>query len=57
MTDPTLGATLTREGCDFAVRAPRATAVWLCLFDGAQEQRLAMTRDGDVWRAGVPGVA
>jgi glycogen operon protein len=29
--------------------------VELCLFDGAQERRVAMTREGDVWSATVPG--
>lgn len=33
----------------FRVRAPHASQVWLCLFDGADESRRAMMRDGDDW--------
>lgn len=33
----------------FRVRSPRADQVWLCLFDGDDERRLAMTRTGDDW--------
>lgn len=50
------GARLRRGGADFSVWAPDATALMLCLFDGEAERQLAMTRDGDVWRAAVPGV-
>lgn len=39
----------------FAVRAPLASAVWLCLFGPAGEERLPMVRQGDVWRAQVAG--
>ncbi|WP_353229478.1 glycogen debranching protein GlgX [Novosphingobium sp.] len=39
----------------FRVRAPRATAVWLCLFPFGQEARLPMARDGDDWVLDVPG--
>jgi glycogen operon protein len=53
---PRLGATITTDGTTFAVRAPLATTVWLCLFDGEAERRVPMTRDGDVWRAMVDGV-
>jgi len=51
-----LGARLTAGGATFAVRAPRATGVDLCLFDGKKERRLAMARDGDIWRGEVSGV-
>jgi len=36
-------------GTRFAVRAPKADAVWLCLFDAEREMRLPMARDGDIW--------
>jgi len=39
----------------FAVRAPDADAVWLCLFDDAAERRLPMHRDGDLWTAHAAG--
>ncbi|MEP7222198.1 MAG: glycogen debranching protein GlgX [Novosphingobium sp.] len=39
----------------FAVRSPLASAVWLCLFDGEAERRVAMQRDGDEWTAELPG--
>ena len=39
----------------FSVRAPRAEAVWLCLFDGWGERRIAMERSGDDWIADLPG--
>jgi glycogen operon protein len=54
--EPRPGAQLTADGAAFAVRAPLASAVTLCLFDGEAESRLAMVREGDVWRAQVPGV-
>ncbi len=38
----------------FRVRAPQADAMWVCLFEGADERRVAMTRDGDDWHARVP---
>jgi glycogen debranching enzyme len=34
-------------GVRFAVRARDAERVWLCLFDGGRESRVAMVRDGD----------
>jgi len=39
----------------FAVRAPLAEAVDLCLFAGATETRHAMIRTGEVWTAELPG--
>ena len=45
------GAAATR----FTVRSPRAEQVWLCLFAGGAEQRLAMQRCGEDWRLDVPG--
>ncbi|HEY1124084.1 MAG TPA: glycogen debranching protein GlgX [Sphingobium sp.] len=51
-----LGARLTERGAIFAVRAPRAEAVTLCLFDGKEERRHAMARRGDDWCGEVHGV-
>ena len=48
-------ATIVAGGVDFTVRAPRAEAVWLCLFDGDAERRVAMARVGDDWHARVDG--
>jgi glycogen operon protein len=39
----------------FAVRAPRAQAVSLCLFSGEAEQRIAMQREGDAWTLAMSG--
>ena len=47
MTRP-LGATVDGGATRFAVRSP-AAAVDLCLFEGDQEERHAMERDGDEW--------
>ncbi|QXT35197.1 glycogen debranching protein GlgX [Sphingomonas sanguinis] len=49
-----LGATPVPGGTRFAV-CSTAERVELCLFDGADERRLTMTRDGDVWVATAPG--
>ena len=51
-----LGASVVGAETRFAVRAPQATQVWLCLFDDHDaEQRLAKTRARDgVWHLGVP---
>ncbi|WP_294194113.1 glycogen debranching enzyme [uncultured Sphingomonas sp.] len=48
-------ATIVAGGVDVAVRAPAADAVWLCLFDGDAERRIAMHRIGDAWHAHVAG--
>jgi glycogen operon protein len=51
-----LGAWVEGGTTRFAVRAPNARAVWLCLFGTAgNERRTAMERDGDTWRADLPG--
>jgi glycogen operon protein len=50
-----LGAQVAGGMTRFAVRAPLAEAVDLCLFDGDAETRVAMTRQGEVWRAELPG--
>ena len=39
----------------FRVRSPKASALWLCLFDGDSEQRIAMSRVGDDWVASLSG--
>ncbi len=58
-----LGATLDRQGgvagCHFAVRAPLATRVTLCLFDGEEsnEKRLPMQVDNGIWHIWVAGIA
>jgi glycogen operon protein len=49
------GATVSRGKTHFAVRSPQATALWLCLFDGEHEQRIAMHQDGGDWLAELPG--
>lgn len=49
------GASVARGKTRFRVRAPRARAVWLCLFDGDQERRVAMDRSGDDWLAELAG--
>lgn len=52
---PRLGAHVAEGATRFAVRAPRADAVDLCLFAGKAETRHAMTRDGEVWALDLPG--
>jgi glycogen debranching enzyme len=51
-----LGARLTKGGATFAVRAPKAAAVTLCLFDGEAERSVPMQRDGDNWIVDVAGL-
>ncbi|WP_322964365.1 glycogen debranching protein GlgX [Sphingomonas fuzhouensis] len=51
-----LGATPIPGGTRFAVRST-AERVELCLFEGADERRVTMTREGDIWTATVPGPA
>lgn len=50
-----LGAHVEGGMTRFAVRAPLAEAVEVCLFDGASETRVAMARAGEVWVAELPG--
>jgi glycogen operon protein len=38
----------------FRVRAPRASALWLCLFGAGGERRIAMQRCGDDWTCELP---
>lgn len=52
-----LGATLRDGGVNFAVFSEHATAIELCLFEGAAEQRLPMIhRSGDIWHLHVAGL-
>ncbi|MEJ6011382.1 glycogen debranching protein GlgX [Novosphingobium aquae] len=53
MTRP-YGASIGRGRTRFVVRSPEASALWLCLFDGDAERRIAMRRDGDDWLAELP---
>jgi len=46
-----LGALVAGGVTRFAVRAPLAEALDLCLFDGNAETRLPMARQGDLWVA------
>jgi glycogen operon protein len=50
-----LGSRVNQGSTRFAVRAPLAGALELCLFDGVAETRLPMERSGDIWIAQVPG--
>lgn len=52
----TLGAHPVEGRTRFAVRAPDASMVMLCLFGSGGERRVAMIRHDDQWRADVPGV-
>ena len=56
-----LGATWDEESTNFAVYAPEATAVWVCLFaDGAEETevRHELTEQTlGIWHGAVPGLA
>jgi hypothetical protein len=49
------GATVSGGRISFRVRAPRAEALWLCLFEGGSEQRLAMARNGEDWVVEMAG--
>jgi glycogen operon protein len=54
-----LGATWTPEATNFAVDAPAATAVWLCLYDAeGGERRLPLTEQSlGIWHGAVPDIA
>lgn len=49
------GAVVSRSKTRFRVRSPQAQAVWLCLFDGDSENRIAMRHEGNDWLAELPG--
>lgn len=52
---PALGAQVEGSSTRFAVRAPKARAVWLCLFEpSGNERRIPLERKGEVWSAGLP---
>ncbi|MFZ9394623.1 MAG: glycogen debranching protein GlgX [Erythrobacter sp.] len=50
-----LGASIAGGVTRFAVRAPLASQVELCLFEGDNEVRHAMARQGDDWAIELPG--
>ncbi|GAA3805778.1 glycogen debranching protein GlgX [Nocardioides panacisoli] len=54
-----LGATWTAESTNFAVWAPQATDVWLCLFDDeGGEQRYPLSEFSlGIWHGELPGIA
>jgi glycogen operon protein len=58
MREAPLGATVGPHGVDFAVRAPDAEQLWLCLFDAQDgEQRIPMFRTiQGIWRCRVAGI-
>ncbi len=53
-----LGANWAREATNFAVWAPQATSVWVCLFgdDGAESRHRLTEHTLGVWHGEVPGV-
>lgn len=55
-----LGATLTANGCNFAVHCPNATEVQLCLFAKDTEEQLAViplpAKTGKVWHGFIEGI-
>ncbi len=59
---PPLGATLTRDGVDFAIYAGHAEAVEVCLFEsgdttGASERRVPLNdRSHGTWFGSIPGL-
>ena len=50
-----LGVEVGADSTRFTVRAPLADMVWLCLFDGAEETRHAMARQGPEWTLELSG--
>ena len=54
-----LGATMTEDGCNFAVYSEGATSITLCLFSGSEQEvaRFVLpARTGNVWHGHVSGV-
>jgi glycogen debranching enzyme len=49
------GATVRGGKTGFVVHSPNASALWLSLFDGEIERRIAMRREGDDWVVELPG--
>ena len=54
-----LGATWSRESTNFAVYAPEARAMWVCLFDedGVETRHRLTELTLGVWHGALPGVA
>jgi glycogen operon protein len=56
-----LGATWTPASTNFAIYAPSATDVWLCLYDdgpGEAERRFPLTEQSlGIWHGALPGIA
>ena len=54
-----LGATWTPESTNFAVHAPHASAVWVCLFDdeGAETAHPLTEQSLGIWHGALPDVA
>ena len=54
-----LGATWSSQATNFAVYAPAAEAVWVCLFDdaGTEERHQLNENSLGVWHGALPGVA
>ncbi|UMG92986.1 hypothetical protein [Nocardioides sp. TF02-7] len=54
-----LGATWTPESTNFAVHAPQATDVWLCVFDeeGGEQRHLLTEQSLGIWHGALPGIA
>ena len=53
-----LGATWSEESTNFAVYSPNATAIWVCLYDEAeQETRHQLTEVSlGIWHGALPGI-
>lgn len=54
-----LGASVTDDGCNFAVYSPQATQVEVCLFDNEDREALRIllpARAGGVWYGFLPGI-
>ncbi|RNL79954.1 glycogen debranching protein GlgX [Nocardioides marmorisolisilvae] len=54
-----LGATWSEESTNFAVSAPEATALWVCLFDddGTETRHQLTEHTLGIWHGAIPGVA
>ncbi|WP_221584897.1 glycogen debranching protein GlgX [Microbacterium sp. G2-8] len=54
-----LGATWAPESTNFAVSAPDATGVWVCLFDddGSETRYPLSEQDLGIWHGALPGLA
>ncbi|WQQ23725.1 glycogen debranching protein GlgX [Nocardioides renjunii] len=54
-----LGATWSHESTNFAVYAPEAESVWVCVFDddGAERRHLLTEHSLGVWHGALPGIA